>query len=707
MTVRLMFAIVAGAAFAAGQSAVTELKLRVQPESAKVRPHETAAVQVQVYGTVTDKAGNVRSGRLQRDGWKASVVQPGGGWLTKPFLFQGGQPPTEAFVDQQTSTVGSLLGKGLGQYTVKDTFMYVAPAQPGKYTVVAELAGKRGEAVIEVTPDAPAQRAEEKLNFSAEQKSADPYRRLAEHYAPFIAQETWFQPKSDMIARFDFDGDWKGDNNWDSLETGSSQAYVYYAAMETSTHVYLIYNFFHARDYSDNCVMGSCHENDNEGIVLTVQKDGSDTGRLQVLESLAHNNVYSYTNDPAIRNGVHDIDGPVAFWQGSHPMIFLEAGGHGALAATDRRALFSVQTGEFANTGITYVYKGVAERPKSGSDREVGYELLPIRDHWWAKCRDANWKENTFDEFYEYMPFGNRPRLNNAKISGAFYGRKQASNKARPFWGWFDTRGKKAKVVNNGQWGLDPAYSVSRNLTFPANEPMSLDYTFNPYLEIETEAPKVAMATPSGFVARNFDGAAVAARTQGTSSLAGGSAGLRGLAGAVLGQALANEKSAGTLGSLIQKAGVGSVAQDQLKHVAASAGGTSMAPGEAAPNAAEKAAAPAPAQVAPAAAASTPVQAAAPECRIEAVVKGTGVITLQGDQAQYRLADGTAGDVPQVRCTSPLPKAVVTVAVEKMAGSGEVRLEQDPGFGNAFTAHIGVQPGGTSPEMQTIVVRWK
>ena len=61
-----------------------------------------------------------------------------------------------------------------------------------------------------------------------------------------------------------FDGDWRGDNNWDSADSGTSQAYVYYAAVETQTHWFLIYNLFHPRDYSDKCVAGTCHENGSD-----------------------------------------------------------------------------------------------------------------------------------------------------------------------------------------------------------------------------------------------------------------------------------------------------------------------------------------------------------------------------------------------------------------------------------------------------------
>ena len=41
---------------------------------------------------------------------------------------------------------------------------------------------------------------------------------------------------------------------------------------------------------------------------------------------------------------------------------------------------------------------------------------------------------------------------------------------------------KKENILGDGQWGLDPAYAVSRDLTFPPGQPFSLEYVFNPYL---------------------------------------------------------------------------------------------------------------------------------------------------------------------------------------------------------------------------------
>lgn len=481
-----------------GETKITELKLRVDPAEARVRPFETVMVQVLVYGTAGE-----RKGRLQSANWQIRLREEGGGWLSKPFKFQG--QDSEAFVEEQESSLLSIINRGVGQFTVKDTVLYTAPEKAGRYTVEVTSGSLRAETAIEVTADAASRLTAEKTSFGPETPAPDPYRGLAEYYAPFVAQETWFQPKSDFLARFDYDGDWQGNNNWEHLDTGSSQAYVHYAVMATGTHWFLVYNFFHARDYSDICVAGTCHENDNEGIVLTIRKDGSAFGKLEVLETLAHNNVYSYTNESSIRSGIHDVDGRIDLWEGSHPMIFIEAGGHGVHAVSDAKSLFSAAKMDFVkNTGVTYAYRGSAQRPRHAQDRLVAYDLLPIWDQWWTKSMlGANWVQPTFDDFYNYEPAGNRPRMRSNRVGGSFYGRMHGENNAKPFWGWFDVRTQRAKVLSRGQWALDPAYAVSLNLKFPPGLPVSLDYTFNPYLDVAggPEPARVTAADPAALPA--------------------------------------------------------------------------------------------------------------------------------------------------------------------------------------------------------------
>ena len=455
-----------------------EIRLRADPE-ARVRPLETVVVQALVYGE--NEAGELV--RIQNESIRFRVEGEAAGRVSKPFRYQGEEE--ETFYQPNTAGLFSaVFRQGAVQYALQDSALYAAPETEGMYTVIASADGVEAAIEIEVTNEAESRVPTETTTFGDEATDRSRHRELAEHYAPFIAQETWFEPKYDYLARFDLDGDWNGDNNWENATGGSSQAYVYYTVMETGTHWFVIYNFFHARDYSDKCVIGTCHENDNEGLVLTVQKDGTPFGRMRAMETLAHNNVYSHVLGGDIGSGAHNIDGPIDVIDGSHPMVFIEAGGHGVLGTSNSHSYFDASAGEFnSGSGLTYLYKGKAERPKHPNDREVGYELLPMWEHWWLRAHDdAMRAEGMFDAYYSYRPVGRRPVPRYAEIAGSFLGRAQSENKAKPFWGWHDNKTRKAGLLATGQWALDPAYSAQVDLRFP--EEFSVDYTYNPYLGI-------------------------------------------------------------------------------------------------------------------------------------------------------------------------------------------------------------------------------
>ncbi len=466
------------------QDKITDVKINIFPKTAKIRPLETAIIQVQFFGEkkkkdIFDKilADEEKNSRLQISDWTAEL-ENSDGWLSKPFLLQEKGERTKSGLD-------NFLKQGISSIAAKDSILYTAPNKTGKYKVKITQGNIVKEVTIDVSNSAESSKIAETRKFASEKDSSDKYFALVEHYAPFIAQETWFEPKADFLARFDYDGNWKGDDNWENLNSGSSQAFVYYAVMETETHWFLIYNFFHPRDYSDFCVVGTCHENDNEGLILTVRKDKTNFGKLEVLETLAHNNVYSFTNDSAIKKGAHDIDGKIEFYEKSHPIIFIEAGGHGVFSGDYKSSLFDSAKMDFKNnTGVTYVSNKKAESPKFTNDRNVSYALLPIFDEWWSKGNQETSNSNeTFGDFYAYEPFGNRPKTSSLFISGAFHGKTASKNMAKPFWAWFDKKTRDKKILNTGQWALDPAYSVSVNLKFPNNLPFSLDYVFNPYLQ--------------------------------------------------------------------------------------------------------------------------------------------------------------------------------------------------------------------------------
>ena len=471
----------------AQEPVLKEVRLRTDPPQARLQPLESLVVQVLVYGEI-EEGGERRRVRLQRMGARMRIRQRDGGWLSKPFRFQGRDD--EPFYEKEGLSLGErILNRAAGDFVLQDSFLYTAPDRPGRYTLEAELDGKRDSITVEVDLRAPTSRDPER-SFVEEDPPFDPYRRLAEHYSPFIAQETWFQPKSDYLARYDFDQNWDGDDNWDNLESGSSQAYVYYAVMETDSHWFLIYDLFHPRDYSDKCVAGTCHENDSEGLILTVLKDGSPMGRPQAFETLAHNNIYSYRIDRKVKKGVHGFDGKAELFRDSHPAVFVESGGHGVYGSRDKHSRYRLRDDLFTDgTGVTYIYKGRAERPRHPDQRLVGYQLLPAYQELWLRAHERrDHHPRAFDDYFRYTPYGDRPGTTYDEIAGAFLGRRHGRNKAKPFWGWSDRRTKKRQVLAVGQWALDPAYAASRNLTFP--QPFSLDYLHNPYLGIGDRRPK-------------------------------------------------------------------------------------------------------------------------------------------------------------------------------------------------------------------------
>ena len=439
---------------AAAQSSVpvSEIKLHSDPEDNRVRPFESISLQVRAYGEIEDAGGSKKKVRLREDGSSVKLSDSKAGWLSKPFRFQG--KDDEPFHQKESAGLGAiLLSQAQSLFLLQDAVLFTAADRPGKYEVKAELNGKKASMEIRGDRNAPSRVPREKISFHQETASRDPYRELVEHYAPMIAQETWFQPKSDYLSRVDLDGDWRGDNNWKNTLEGSSQAYVYYAVMETDTHWFLVYNFFHPRDYSDRCVAGTCHENDNEGLILTVAKDGSKFGRLQVMESLAHNKIYSYRLDRSVKKSIHNFDGDIELYDNSHPIIFIEAGGHGVYGSDDSHSKYSVRNDRFATTGVTYIYKGVAERPKHTNDRKVGYELLSIYDHWWKRAHEGRGKEDrTFDAYYRYEPYGNRPRPRYPKIAGAFLRTRRIIQQSKALLGL--ARRSHAQEEGAGHWTM-------------------------------------------------------------------------------------------------------------------------------------------------------------------------------------------------------------------------------------------------------------
>ena len=283
--------------------------------------------------------------------------------------------------------------------------------------------------------------------------SVDPY-QLAFHWAPVIHQGA--ASEQDFLTRVDYDGDWIGNNNWDNFPGGDLAAYVYYSVIETETHFFIFYSLFHPRDYEPFCLPLLCHENDMESIQLVVLKDGTEFGRLQALETLAHSHLYLYAASPEVRDGYLEVQGPV-IWEEGRPAIYVETYGHGIYGAP-----VELKVGE-----VVYRPGEVAEVPESIDAPGVGYRLLPIYEVLWSR-RDQVGDGKLYDR-----PFDYRGRA----LPGAFDGDDYGHDRANPPWGYDQGIGDE---LSRGDWFLDPARALAYHAAFP--EPFSRVYLFNPYL---------------------------------------------------------------------------------------------------------------------------------------------------------------------------------------------------------------------------------
>jgi hypothetical protein len=330
-------------------------------------------------------------------------------------------------------------------------------------------------------------------------------REIAARFAPIFYQAVGPQRRHDYITNFDFDGDWRGDNNWADVEKRRFplRAYIYYGVSETTTHFFIHYAVFHPRDYkggsrgtllsellSEGAKRGGArldptgmaedaafaHENDMEGCLVVVAKNGADPARASVsyVETLAHNRFLKYVPDGSSVTGYE----PVAL-EDQRPLLYIEPKGHGIKSyetnkkASDRRDI------------LVYKFTGKAGDPDNQSEQTIGYELLPIFETLWPRARSG--VNETYGASYDYTsmsvsvaqktgPAVSR-QINLGVLGAAFSGRVGAKNMARPPWGWFD-RNERDELT--GGWFFDPAQTIKRHFNPP--EGFSVAYTHAPFL---------------------------------------------------------------------------------------------------------------------------------------------------------------------------------------------------------------------------------
>lgn len=333
-------------------------------------------------------------------------------------------------------------------------------------------------------------------------------REVAARFAPVFYQALGDHPRSDYITNFDFDGDWRGDNNWDNADNKefALRGYIYFAVSETRTHYFIHYAVFHPRDYKggeekgrvlsrifqegakavgandptgmlDEAVLA--HENDMEGCLVVVAKASKESGSEHVayLESLHHNTFSDYMLGESTPQNFKT--------EGRRPVLYVEAKGHGIEAYTGDEK----QTAD--REFLIYKYTGKADDPGKQKSGPVGYDLLAIKTTLWPKARiGTKATGTTFGTAHDYsfisidvmQPNGKAvtQKINVGGLGSAFLGNEGGVNMARPPWGWFDNYHRSDPL---GLWFFDPARIVRRD--FNLGESFSTAYIKLPFWAVK------------------------------------------------------------------------------------------------------------------------------------------------------------------------------------------------------------------------------
>ena len=333
-------------------------------------------------------------------------------------------------------------------------------------------------------------------------------KQIAAQFAPVIYQGLGDQSRYDYITNFDFDGDWKGDNNWvnASHKTYPLLAYVYYSVIKTATHYYVHYAFFHPRDYkgglgksalvdalikegirragkdptglADDVALS--HENDLEGCLIVAEKRGDDLRKavVQYVETMSHNRFLKYR-----QREVQGSVGELIEVKGQQPLLFAEPKGHGVSSYTNARE----QLKKSVNGVLAYSYAGKAEDPEKRRGDALGYDLMALQETLWPHAQAG--ESETFAEVIDYQDVkismqqldGKATTIDQTlgKLGAAFRGTIGFKNKARAPWGWYDDSEKDRP---RGEWFFDPAAVIARHFNLEQN--FAQAYTYHPFFNI-------------------------------------------------------------------------------------------------------------------------------------------------------------------------------------------------------------------------------
>jgi hypothetical protein len=194
---------------------------------------------------------------------------------------------------------------------------------------------------------------------------------VALRHAPVLLQKVHGSyQRADFITRVDFAHPWSRiHNNWDAVWERRGSGYRhkltghgYYSVVETHTHYYLLFAFYHPQDWSafwknparSDPMETNQHVHDMEGCLAVVPKRKKpDAEEVEALVTISHRHFYSYagrelggtplTGPYHVTGWSENLDGPIEmtdrFAGRGEPLyrfkLFADSGGH-AIKATKK-----------------------------------------------------------------------------------------------------------------------------------------------------------------------------------------------------------------------------------------------------------------------------------------------------------------------------------------------------------------------------------
>jgi hypothetical protein len=322
---------------------------------------------------------------------------------------------------------------------------------------------------------------------------------VAFRHAPVLLQKINSRYKrADFITKVNFAHRWPDiHNNWKAVWEKKDGGYRhklaghgYYSVVETHTHYFLMYAFYHPQDWTGfwgSPVLIDQHLHDMEGCLAVVPKRGDpESERVEALITISHFHFYSFAGwehdgvriagDHIIRGWTEDLDGPMQVtprFSGGRTepdyrfKLYAESGGHaikGSLKGfgRDKRivryrpSLSRAETpreNQFIKDGDAFF-------------QTVRYKLLPVF------ARGGLWEQRNNPLVFQ----------SNDKGQAAFVKKDLDGNvvagSANPPWGWDDAN----DLDKPGDFAWDPAHLVANYFT--GLREFSRDYTHNRYIGI-------------------------------------------------------------------------------------------------------------------------------------------------------------------------------------------------------------------------------